>query len=140
MSNSKIRTAIGEKLFQWKNSNYPTMKIHVENKEASNTDTLYLTTQLIPSAVQNPSKGGLHERFTGVYRVILRHQNLNKGMGETEAIAENLASQFYQGLMLESRGQKVHLERSATVRPAFIDGLYVIVPVDIFYRSDVIKN
>jgi len=139
MSQAKIRAALEKHLIAWKNASYPTLKFYPENKKSPTTDALFVTTQLFPDSVLNPSIGGEHKRYSGRYRVVLQHQNIDKGIGATEAIAESLVDWFKRGDIYAQAGQTINIERTPALRPSFIDGMYVVIPVDVFYRSDVIN-
>lgn len=137
MSNSKVRAALDTRLAQWQAA-HTDVKISWENVPSSSQESKFLTVKLVPNSVQNPSVGAYHERYTGDYKLVLRVQNTSKGMKVSEQLAESLVSFFKRGDEFEFSGVHVHIDRSATVRTSFIDGMYVATPIDIPYRSDII--
>lgn len=138
MSHKRVRAALESRLNTWgTNNNVPIVFDNVAN---SNTQPIFITSNLIPAETQNPSMGVLHERFTGTFRVLVRHQNLGKGMGASETYAESIQDFFQRGLMLTASGLNIWIENTPSIRSQFIDGMYIIIPVDIPYRADSITN
>lgn len=137
MSNKKVRAALDTRLAQWQAA-HPDVKISWENIPSSSQQQKFITVKLVPNTVQNPSVGAYHERYTGDYKLVLRVQNSGKGMGETETLADSIVQFFKRGDEIIAAGISVHIDRSATVRTSFMDGMYVATPIDIPYRSDII--
>lgn len=138
MSHRKVRAALETKLVAWGTAN--SVPIVVDNQSSSNTQPVWVSSMLIPAETTNPSVGVQHSRFTGTLRILVRKQDTGKGMGATETLAESIQSYFPRGMQLTSSGLVVWIENTPSIKAGFVDGMYVIVPVDVSYRADAISN
>lgn len=138
MSNAKIRSALYKRMRTlaqaqgWFEA--------LENIPNPNTAVKIVEPRLVPYQVQNPSFGVQHQRRTGVLRVLLKFQTLTKGLGDLEAAAELIVAHFPRGLTLNEGGLSVFVEYTPTIYPALIDGMYNVIPVDIYYRAEIIAT
>lgn len=136
MSQIKVRRALEAALKTWATAN--TITVNWQNTPSDNTLPKYVSPTIIPAEMIDPSIGANHKRYVGTLRVLVRTQSLTKGMLESETIAESLSNYFRRGSVFINAGLNVHIERSPSIRPSYIDGMYMIVPVDVQYRADLV--
>lgn len=138
MSNRKVRRALEKAVKQWATEN--SKLVIYQGTKSSNTEPEKIEMTLIPDEVDAPTIGGFHSRHTGVVRLLVKKGEVDKGMGAVETIAESLFGYFYRGRVFTEVDYKAHIEKPVTVRTGFVDGMYTVVPVDIFYRVDFFTN
>jgi hypothetical protein len=135
MSQQKIRAALETAFAAWATTN--TVAVAWQNKPYTPvTGTKYCRPYLLPATTQNPSLGDAHKRMIGIFQVSL-YLKLGDGPGAAETLADSLCSTFARGNGFTASGVTVRILESPSIRPAFNDEGWYVVPVDIPYQADI---
>lgn len=137
MSNDIIRAAIEARLLAWAKAQTPAMPIAFANTDyAPSAGQCYLQGHLMPADTLNPSQGGLHKRYNGIYQVSIRTP-AGKGTTDSLAIAGALEELFRCSTTLPKGGINVHIDSTPAIGPGANDGNgFWMTPVTISYHAD----
>lgn len=135
MSNSVVRAAIEGRLKAWAAAQTPPIPIAFENVNyVPVTGASYIRGFLLPADTINPSVGGLHKQYHGMYQVSL-YAPEGKGIGDIEAITKGIEVLFKAPTTIEKFGRKVNITRTPAVSKGMPDGAgFFMTPVTIWYH------
>lgn len=137
MSNDVIRAAIEARLLAWAKVQTPPIPVAFANMDFTPTvGQRYLQGHLMPAGTLNPSQGGLHKRYNGLYQVSIRTP-AGKGTTDSLAIAGALEELFRCPTTLPKGGISVHIDSTPAIGPGGNDGNgFWMTPVTISYHAD----
>lgn len=133
MSLAKISIALETHL----NALSPALQTALENKKFTpTTGTPYQRVNLLPATPDNSSQGQHHYREIGLMQVMLCYP-VGNGRANAIARAELLRTHFKRGLTLTNETLQVIITQTPAIGGAFIDNDWYMVPVSIYYQSDI---
>lgn len=137
MSDGIIRAAIEGRLKTWADAQVPKIPVAFENTGFKPTiGQRYLSGDLLPANTLNPSQGGLHKHFHGVYQVSIRVPE-GQGTGDASALSAAIAVLFKCPTTITAAGLNVHINRTPSTAKGAPDGAgFYMVPVSIRYDAD----
>jgi hypothetical protein len=139
MSNQvKIRAALQKRLKTFADGK--SLKVLWENDSALSTADTHLRVMLFPSPTRDPSIGAIHKRYGGILRVLVYSATLGKGPVAATTLAEEIVDLFPRGLQIEESGVNVQIDNTPNQSSLMIDGNFVVVEVEVFYRAEFITN
>lgn len=100
------------------------------------TGTPYQRVNLLPATPDNSSQGSNHYREIGLMQVMLCYP-VGNGRADALTRAELLRSHFKRGLTLTNTSLQVIITQTPAIGGAFIDNDWYMVPVSIYYQSDI---
>ncbi len=137
MSHDIARAAIEIRLLAWAKAHSPALPAAFGNTAYTpTTGQTYLQGDLLPAATVNPSHGGKHKRYIGLYQVGIRTP-AGKGVTESAAIIKEIEALFPCPTTLEYGGLNVHIDSTPTAAAGRNDGTgFWMVPITIEYRVE----
>ena len=137
MSNSIIRAAIEGRLKPWAAAHAPALPVAFENVSYTPTvGTAYLRGYLMPANTKNPSIGGKHKAYHGMYQVSLYFPG-GAGTGDVEAAAKEIEVLFELPTTMQRQGRNVRITRTPAIAKGMPDDTgFFMVPVTIWYEMD----
>lgn len=138
MSNDVIRAAIEKRLLDWAKAQVPVVDVAFENLVYTpTTGKAYLAGFLLPAQTQNPSQGGKHRHYTGVYQVSI-YTPAGKGSTAASALTNAIEALFACPTTMTQTGINVHIDKTPSAAQGKPDGNgFWMVPVSITYRAEV---
>jgi hypothetical protein len=95
MSHDIARAAIETRLLAWAKARSPVLPCAFANMNYSPvTGQSYLQGDLLPADTMNPSQGGKHKRYIGLYQVSVRTP-AGKGVTESAEIIKEIEALFH---------------------------------------------
>eukprot|EP01034_Spumella_vulgaris_P033546 gene33546-41396_t len=137
MSDAIIRAAIEARLKAWADAQAPKIPVAFENSGFKPTiGQQYLSGDLLPAQTLNPSQGGEHKHFHGIYQVSIRVPE-GRGTGDASALSAAIAVLFKCPTTIPATGLNVHINRTPSAAKGGSDGAgFYMVPVSIWYDAD----
>lgn len=134
MSNATIRAAIEGRLKTWAAAQTPPIPIAFENVSyAPETGKRYLRGLLMPADTQNPSQGGKHKHYHGIYQVSV-YVPTGGGPGDTEAITGPIEALFACPTTIVKNGLNVNINQTPAISRGLPDGAgFHMTPITIKY-------
>lgn len=138
MSNDIIRAAIEKRLIAWAKAQTPPIDVAFENvKYEPTVGKSYLAGFLLPADTVNPSAGGGHSRYSGIYQVNV-YTEAGKGSTAASALVNSIVSLFPRPTTITQGGINVHIDNTPSAASGRPDGNgFWLVPVTIKYRAEV---
>lgn len=129
MNQETIRQTCDQLLATWAASNG--LAVHYEGEPFDYTGAPYVKTNLLPAEPDNPSLGGTHIRYMGIYQVtVICDESL--GANQTDSLAASLCLVYPRGLMVSG----LQVNNTPSIAPAFnADGLRHVV-VRVVYMAE----
>lgn len=137
MSNAIIRSAIEGRLKPWADAQSPVIRSAFQNiKFTPAAGETYLRGFLMPANTINPSQGGLHKHFHGMYQVSL-YSPAEMGTGAAEALANAIEILFKCGTTIPKSGRNINIQRTPSTAQGMLDDAgWWMIPVTIWYDMD----
>ncbi|MYM34938.1 hypothetical protein GTP38_11380 [Duganella sp. FT94W] len=136
MSHDIARAAIETRLTAWAKARTPALPVAFGNfAYTPTTGQSYLQGDLLPADTLNPSQGGKHKRYIGLYQVSVRTP-AGKGATESAAISKSIEELFPCATTLQYAGPSVHIDSTPSVGAGRPDGGFWMVPITISYHVD----
>lgn len=137
MSNDIVRTAIQGRLKAWADAQLPVLPVVWENTEYTPVQgTAYLRGFLMPAETKNPSQGGLHKVYNGLYQISVFFGK-GVGTGPVEAACNGIEVLFKAGTTIEKSDRLINILRTPAVAKGAPDGAgFYMVPVTIWYEME----
>ena len=137
MSDAIIRAAIEARLKSWAAAHAPPIPVAYENSGYKPTvGQRYLRGDLLPAETENPSQGGKHKHFHGVYQVSVRVPD-GSGTGDASALTKAIAVLFERPTTMVRDGINVNILRTPSAAKGGSDGAgFYVVPVSIWYDAN----
>lgn len=135
--NDIIRAAIEARLTTWAKAQTPIIPIAYENNNyVPVTGQRYLRGTLLPADTLNPSQGGEHKRYRGIYQVDV-FMPANGGTGGASALTKAIEVLFKCPTAIPRDGVNVRINRTPSVGRGAPDGAgFYMVPVSVWYDLD----
>ncbi|MRW82885.1 hypothetical protein GJ698_02120 [Pseudoduganella sp. FT26W] len=137
MSHDIARAAIETRLLSWAKARTPALPCAFGNLTYTPTTGLsYLQGDLLPASTLNPSQGGKHKRYIGLYQVSIRTP-AGKGVTESAAITKEIEALFPCPTTLQQGGLNVRIDSTPSAAAGRNDGTsFWMVPITIEYRVE----
>lgn len=137
MSHDIARAAIEMRLLGWARARTSALPVAFGNVAYTpTTGQPYLQGDLLPAGTLNPSQGGKHKRYIGLYQVGIRTP-AGKGVTESAAITKEVEALFPCPTTLQYGGLNVHIDSSPAAAAGRNDGTsFWMVPITIEYRIE----
>lgn len=138
MSNDIVRAAIEKRLVAWAKAQMPPIYIAFENVAYEPTvGKSYLAGILLPADTVNPSVGGGHSEYIGVYQVSV-YTEAGKGSTAASALVNSIVGLFQVPTTITQGGINVHFDNTpSAARGRPDDNGFWMIPVTIRYRAHV---
>lgn len=137
MSNKIIRAAIEGRLKEWAAAQVPPIPVILENRGAKPAvGQRYMRGFLLPADTLNPSQGGQHKRYHGIYQVSI-YLPENVGTGDSDDLAKAIEVLFACPTTIQKAGLNVHINQTPAIASSHPDGEgFYMTPVTIKYDSN----
>lgn len=137
MSNSIVKAAIEGQLKAWADARTPAIRCAFQNMKLTPVaDETYLRGFLMPANTLNPSQGGLHKHFHGMYQVSL-YSPADVGTGAAETITNAIEVLFKCGTTIQKSGRNINIQRTPSTAQGMPDDAgFWMTPVTIWYDMD----
>ena len=138
MSNEIVRAAIEKRIVAWAKAQTPPIDVAFENITYGPTvGKSYLAGFLLPAETVNPSAGGSHSRYSGVYQVSV-YTEAGKGSTAASALVNSIVNLFPCPTTIKQGSINVHIDTTPSAASGRPDGNgFWMVPVTIKYRAEV---
>lgn len=137
MSNGIVRAAIEGALAVWAAAQSPAIPVVFENmKYVPTVGARYIKGFLMPANTLNPSQGGLHKHYHGMYQISV-YVPEGVGPGAAETLTKAIEVLFKSPTTIVHSGRNVSINRTpAVARGMPVEGGFWMVPVTIWYDMD----
>ena len=137
MSDAIIQAAIEARLKAWADAQTPPIPIAYENSGYKPTvGQRYLRCTLLPAKPLNPSQGGQHKHFHGIYQVDV-HVPEGGGRSVHSPIVEALRVLFKRPTTMPRDGINVNVLQTPATGPGGPNGAgFWMVPLSIYYDAN----
>lgn len=138
MSNEVIRAAIEKRLLEWAKAQVPVVDVAFENiAYMPTTGKAYMAGFLLPAETQNPTQGGKHRHYNGIYQVSIYTQ-AGKGSTAASALTNAIEALFACPTTMTQAGINVHVNKTPSAAQGRPDGNgFWMTPVTINYHANV---
>lgn len=134
MSHKLIRAAYEGRLKTWADARSPALSIAWQNLPFTEPAGAYLRAFLLPIPTQAIDLAGASRTYRGLFQINVVAP-LNKGPGEAEGIADELAALFVVNAQLTNT-VTVQQITPCSIAPALQSDTHFVVPVSFEYRAD----
>jgi hypothetical protein len=108
-----------------------------ENTEANPPTTAFQQVNFLPGAPDNPAVGSGMYRELGLMQVTLLYP-INSGSGAAYQMAETIRNWFPRASSYSSGGFTAIIERTAAIGPGSVQSERFVLPVSIYYFSNIV--
>lgn len=137
MTDAVIQSAIEGRLKAWAQAQTPPISIAFQNTSYTPvTGQRYMRGFLMPANTLNPSQGGEHKHYHGMYQVSV-YTAEGTGTGEASSITKAITELFKCPTTIPKNGLNVRINRTPATAQGMSDGDgFWMVPVTIWYSLD----
>lgn len=135
MSELKIQRAFENRLLALD----PVFPTEFENQKFEpKNGVAYQSTKLFPSQPENPTLGDDYYREVGFFQINLFYP-ANDSIQPARAKADAIKQHFKRGTFITQEGQVIKITRTPTAATSIPNGDWVVIPITIFYSSEIFE-
>lgn len=137
MSNKIIRAALEGHLKAWAAAQSQPITVLLENRGSKPpTGARYLRAFMMPADTLNPSQGGKHKHYHGIYQVSV-YEPENDGTGDSDDLAKAIEVLFQCPTTITKSGLNVQILHTPSIAQSRADGAgFWMTPITIKYSAN----